>query len=305
MADNTVKMETDAVSVEAQIIELVTSFPQGVGDKVLIANMPYVDPKARAQAINKLLVEEKIDLFKSNEGLLYRLKSPSKAASISGDQEEKIVFRIIETAGNLGSWVRDIRAKSNLGHTQLNKVLKTLEGKRLIKAVKSVNATKKKVYMLYNLDPDHSVTGGAWYSDQDFESEFVEILNQQCYRFLYHKLDTRETKSASAGPIAAKNASMVAVKDVTNFITDLGISKVSLKEKDIEAILNTIVLDGKAERCGGLTGPVLYRAVQPLLPSAGLARCPCGVCPIMRRCGDKGSIRPQTCEYFRDWLEEF
>ena len=145
MADNTVKMETDAVSVEAQIIELVTSFPQGVGDKVLIANMPYVDPKARAQAINKLLVEEKIDLFKSSDGLLYRLKSPSKAASISGDQEEKIVFRIIENAGNLGSWIRDIRAKSNLGQTQLTKVLKSLEAKRLIKAVKSVNATKKKV----------------------------------------------------------------------------------------------------------------------------------------------------------------
>jgi len=148
MSGAPVKMETDVVSVEAQIIELVTSFPQGVGDKVLIANMPYVDPKARAQAINKLLVEEKIDLFKSSDGLLYRLKSPSKAATISGDQEEKIVFRIVENAGNLGSWIRDIRAKSNLGQTQLTKVLKSLEAKRLIKAVKSVNATKKKVRIL-------------------------------------------------------------------------------------------------------------------------------------------------------------
>jgi len=292
-------------SDEEKILELLNTFPQGINDNVLIANMPEVEPKARASAINRLLVGEKLDLFKGSDGLLYKLRAPSQAAAISGDQEEKIVFRIVESSGNLGAWIRDIRAKSNLGHTQLTKVLKVLENKRLIKAVKSVNATKKKVYMLYELEPDHSVTGGAWYSDQDFESEFVEILNQQCYRFLYHKLETSQTKSASAGPIASKNASMVAVKDVTNFITDLGISKVSLKEKDIEAILNTIVLDGKAERCGGLAGPVLYRAVEPLLPSAGLARCPCGVCPIMRRCGDKGSIRPQTCEYFRDWLEEF
>ena len=29
--------------------------------------------------------------------------------------------------------------------------------------------------MLFNLEPDHSVTGGAWYSDQDFETEFVVI----------------------------------------------------------------------------------------------------------------------------------
>lgn len=42
--------------------------------------------------------------------------------------------------------------------------------------------------MLYNLQPDRSVTGGAWYSDQDFESEFVEVLNQQCFKFLQSKV---------------------------------------------------------------------------------------------------------------------
>lgn len=42
--------------------------------------------------------------------------------------------------------------------------------------------------MLFNLEPDITVTGGAWYSDQDFESEFVEVLNQQCYKFLQQKV---------------------------------------------------------------------------------------------------------------------
>lgn len=41
---------------------------------------------------------------------------------------------------------------------------------------------------MYNLQPDRSVTGGAWYSDQDFESEFVEVLNQQCFKFLQSKV---------------------------------------------------------------------------------------------------------------------
>jgi len=44
--------------------------------------------------------------------------------------------------------------------------------------------------MLYNLEPDRSVTGGAWYSDQDFESEFVEVLNQQCFKYLEQKVGT-------------------------------------------------------------------------------------------------------------------
>jgi hypothetical protein len=49
-------------------------------------------------------------------------------------------------------------------------------------------ASKKKVYMLYDVEPAQSVTGGAWYSDQDFESEFVEVLNQQCFKFLEQRV---------------------------------------------------------------------------------------------------------------------
>ena len=36
-------------SVEEKILELVGEFSQGVTDKILLANMPTVDPKARAQ----------------------------------------------------------------------------------------------------------------------------------------------------------------------------------------------------------------------------------------------------------------
>ena len=45
-----------------------------LGEKLAFLNQevqPSVDPKVRAQIINKLLVEEKIDLFKESGGLLY------------------------------------------------------------------------------------------------------------------------------------------------------------------------------------------------------------------------------------------
>jgi len=293
----------DDATIANKIIELVTEFPQGVSDKVLIANMPTVDPKARAMVINKLLMAEKIDLFNGKDGLLYRKREPSRAGSIAGDQEEKVVFKIIEGAGNIGVWIRDIRAKSNLGQTQLNKVLKSLETKNLIKSVKSVNASKKKVYMLFNLQPDQSVTGGAWYSENDFESEFVEVLNQQCYRMLYQRLESAQANHSS--PLAVKTASMATVGEVAKFVSDLGISKVSLKEADIEKILRTVVYDGKAEKCESLDGKTLYRAIKPLFPSAGISRCPCGVCPLIKKCGDVGDVTPLKCQYFKDWLDEF
>lgn len=53
--------------------------------------------------------------------------------------------------------------------------------------------------MLYNLQPDRSVTGGAWYSDQDFESEFVEVLNQQCFKFLQSKVGTEGLRRSGWG----------------------------------------------------------------------------------------------------------
>ncbi|KAL4681435.1 hypothetical protein H8959_006912 [Pygathrix nigripes] len=54
------------------------------------------------------------------------------------DNQEKLVYQIIEDAGNKGIWSRDIRYKSNLPLTEINKILKNLESKKLIKAVKSV-----------------------------------------------------------------------------------------------------------------------------------------------------------------------
>ena len=48
----------------------------------------------------------------------------------------------------LGIWTRDIRNKCNLLMTQVNKILKNLESKKLIKAIKSVAVSSLyKIYM--------------------------------------------------------------------------------------------------------------------------------------------------------------
>ena len=75
----------DDATIVSKIMELVTEFPQGVSDKVLMANMPTVDPRAVVRVINKLLMAEKLDLYKGKDGLLFRKREPSKAGSIAGD----------------------------------------------------------------------------------------------------------------------------------------------------------------------------------------------------------------------------
>ena len=117
--------------------------------------------------------------------------------------------------------------KTNVKSTALNKTLKNLETKKLIKSVTSVNASKKKVYMLFDLEPDRSITGGAWYSGKEFESEFVEILNEQCYHYLCEKRETSAVKFQTDSklfndPILKKNSAFVSSKEIRDYIKNLG-----------------------------------------------------------------------------------
>lgn len=156
--------------------------------------------------------------------------------------------------------------------------------------------------MLYDLEPDSSVTGGAWYQDQDFESEFVDVLSQQCHRFLVQKWE--DANKQGGGPLLIRNRSYATAGDVHKFICDLGISKVSLSVSDIESILYTVVLDNNAEQIAAANGLMLYRAINKFLPTPGIVKTSCGICPLVDRCADTGSINPRVCTYLTEWLQE-
>ena len=61
-----------------------------------------------------------------------------------------------------GVWSKDLKRHTNIAQTQVNKILKTLESRQLIKSVKSVNAGNKKILVLFELEPASEVTGGLW-----------------------------------------------------------------------------------------------------------------------------------------------
>ncbi|XP_055849876.1 probable DNA-directed RNA polymerase III subunit RPC6 [Episyrphus balteatus] len=293
-------MSADEVS--HQIFAIIQGLPSGATNDDLRKSIPDVTPALQVEGLNKLLQQGVIEVLKKGEKLIYRAKDPKKSTlPKEADTEEKVVYGIIEEGGNKGIWIRDIRMISNLNMTQLNKILKNLETKKLIKAVKSVNASKKKVYMLYNLEPDRSITGGAWYQDQDFEAEFVDVLNQQCLRFLQMKRETAESKRD--GPLALKQMSCCSVKEVHKFISDLGISKVSLDEDDLETILKTVVYDGNAERILMSNDSYVYRAINSPLAPPGLVQMPCGICPVIKNCSNCGEVTPNLCQYMTEWLD--
>lgn len=302
----------EALDLESKIIQMCQENPAGITDKLLQTELPTTDINYRVSVLNRLLSQGKLEILRQGKQLLYRLKDPDAAKKVKGaDNEEKLLYQIIEEAGNKGIWIRDIRMKSNLILTQVNKILRNLESKKLIKAVKSVSASKKKVYMLFNLEPDRSVTGGAWYSEQEFEAEFIEILNQQCYRFITQKFTS--AKQNTDDPIWCRKTSYASSEEIWKYINELGISKVQLSVEDIEMILNTLIYDGKVEKnvisSTGMRNSKskdttnLYRIIEPVVKSAGLMRMPCGVCPVIKDCHEGGAISPSTCNYMKEWLD--
>ena len=75
---------------------------------------------------------------------------------------ELLVYQKIQQAGNTGIWTRDIRFNANLPMPKLQKILKTLETRHLVKLVKSSTSGTKRIYMLYELMPSEELTGGQW-----------------------------------------------------------------------------------------------------------------------------------------------
>lgn len=330
-------------AIKTEVMHLVQAYDNGISEYELARTMSSTDVQKRASAINALMNEGKIVLCKRGSELIYRAQdnrtSTNHSALIGANLEEKLVYRVVEGAGSKGIWNREIRNQTKLPMNQMSKILKNLETKKLIKAVKSVTASKKKLYMLYGIEPDKTVTGGAWYSGTEFESEYVQVLYETCYQFVKRRLVSSEE---SKDFVQSRQNSLVSSVEVKAYIEDLKVSNEKLTLQDIEAVLETIVIDGLVEKITKTNdlatssdaatstqttidrgAPVkteksmttsdeeepdttnvthYYRALPKVVNSTGVMRSPCGHCPYVQECRPNAVIDPDDCLYFERWF---
>ncbi|KJE92628.1 polymerase III polypeptide F [Capsaspora owczarzaki ATCC 30864] len=211
------------------------------------------------------------------------------------DADERLIYQTIESVKNRGIWTRDLRHKTNIGIGQLNKTLKKFETAKLIKAVKSVAASKKKVYMLYDLEPDKTLSGGAWYSEQEFDSEFAQQIQHAVLRYLKSRY---ESCSAERKYID----SFVSCEEVTQHIADIKLATIALSFQEIHEVLISLVYGGALIQEDVDPGLQLFAWKELRLPPTPMATVPCGVCPVFQLCEDGGIISPETCQYMDEWF---
>ena len=206
---------------------------QGVSDEDLARFLPpSLTLNVRLEIINELLNNEQITLHteEGEKAICYftRVSDEEILKKRGLTSEDRLVLQIIETAGNNGMWTKEVKQKSNLPQVKITKIFKTLETRKLIKSVKHVAHQNRKVYMKYDLEPSREITGGAWFTDQEFDSDFVDEMRNVCLVYI------RDEKK-------------VTLQDVFEYIVESKVSKVNLRKEDVKQIVDTLIYDGDVD----------------------------------------------------------
>ncbi|CAB9505807.1 III subunit RPC6 [Seminavis robusta] len=220
-------------------------FKSGISNSQLKDKMGADSIAKLVPIINQLTSESRLVMSKTGKNeLFYSLVSADVATKFKGlDTAARMVYQVIERAGNMGIWTKDIRLQTHQNIQTLNKIFKTLEARRLIKPVKSVTAKAKKLYMLYNLTPSKELTGGVWYSDLEFDHEFISELRT----FAIHCV--KRLNQAKGVTLTEIQGKMIQAK----------VSRIELSLEDVQQLVQTLVYDYLVEEAGeNENGEVLY-----------------------------------------------
>lgn len=279
------------------ILTVCENSPGGVSDGDIVSKLAADSrPEDRTGVYNELLKAGRLRLEQRSTEVsgakkttfVYVWQSAENAEKFKGlDASERMVYDIIERAKQEGETKRELKFKTNIRNsTELKQIVERLVTRGLIKEIKSVQGTNKKVYIAAEYEPSTTHTGGAWYNDeQEFDTEFVDAIYDTALKYI-------------------QETSYVTVQDVASHIAELQISVEALAQADIKQLMMTMLYDSVIEECDGAgDGKDYFRSTQPTPARDNLAAIPCGPCPLFHDCTPGGVISPQTCVYMTEWLE--
>lgn len=204
---------------------------QGKRDDTLGTELTSMSNEERARAVNNLLQKKRLLIFRDEDGVLrYKPVSSDEAQLFKGlSREDQVVYDVIKSSGNRGMWTKDLRERSELSQNQVTRSLQALEKKELIKSVRSVTNKNRKVYMLAHLTPSEEVTGGQWYTDEQFDADYIDVVRKASYR-------------------AVIELGFATVEQVHATVEQYNVSHDGLSAEHIQQVLNALHLDGYIER---------------------------------------------------------
>jgi DNA-directed RNA polymerase III subunit RPC6 len=202
------------------------------GDTKYPQLVPIINELTRASRLN---MSKGISTTTGESEVYFSLLSVVEATKMQGlDAHSKLVYQVIESAGNKGIWTVDIRVQTNIPQATLTKIFKQLETRKLIKPIKAVTAKTKKLYMLYDLVPAKEITGGPWYTEGEFDHEFIAELRN------FIILCVRRMNRGNG----------VSIKQISDKMIQAGVSRVQLSLVEVRQLVQTLLHDYVIEERG-------------------------------------------------------
>ncbi|KAI5124200.1 hypothetical protein M0805_005050 [Coniferiporia weirii] len=219
------------------------------------------DATKRVEAINFLLGTGLLRIRTDTKGGISYRAVGKKEVEVKKDLagEEVLVLNHIQAAGNEGIWTKHLKTKTELHQTVIDRCIKSLVQKALIKSIKNVKYPTRKIYMLFHLEPSSSITGGPWYTDNELDTEFIKLLMSACLKFIREKsFPKAKSETQTLFPISAAPA-YPTIQQLQAFLTKSRITETQLSMEHVEMLLNVLITDGEIERLPAF-GAALWEA---------------------------------------------
>ncbi|KAF8556626.1 hypothetical protein OG21DRAFT_1408789 [Imleria badia] len=230
------------------------------------------DGNARTAAINFLLGAGMFKVMTSSGGVTAFRAVMKNEMDVKKDMsgEEAMVLSHIQASGNegilplqsrvdkkltylTGIWTKHLKAKTELHQTVIDRCLKSLVQKQLVKSIKAVRHPTRKIYMLAHLEPSVELTGGPWYTDNELDTEFIKLLSTACLHYIRDRSFPKQSgkrNSQNQQRLYAIGAapSYPSAQQIQHFLSKSKITETELGVEHIEMLLRVLELDGEIEK---------------------------------------------------------
>lgn len=156
------------------------------------------------------------------------------------------------------------------------------------------------------------LTGGAWYTDDKLDVEFIDQLSSQLLKFITAKSSPPHSETIYQSSFK----SYPNLTELHNWLTKSGITPVALSIVDVASLIDVLHYDGSIQKiqiydneesdyddCQEPFDQYVYKSIRnPRDSGNALTDVPCGVCTVFSFCKSGGPVSPEKCLYFTQWL---
>jgi len=147
-------------------------------------------------AIINALCREKLFVPCTDDGQpawRWRPKEEADKYAQCDNEEQIIVYSLIDDAGRDGIWSQTIPKRLKMHENVFKNCIKHLLQKKLIATFKNVQNPTKKMFIKASLRPSEKATGGPFFTDQALDTTFVDMLKA----FAYDHIKKQSTASTA------------------------------------------------------------------------------------------------------------